>query len=216
MNRATLDEYGLLVNMTRHREISSLNSALLESYANIFTLLHRSSHDPLTGLLNRQTYDDRMSRLALEMASQADSMAQQNFRKYFVIMDIDHFKQVNDKYGHLYGDEVLLHFSRLMQRSLRDSDLLFRFGGEEFVVLLNAVEGESAQGILDRFREKVATSQFPKIGRVTISLGYTALRSGDKQLKLISRADQALYHAKENGRNQCRSYESLEAPASGN
>ncbi len=188
---------------------SRLIDALLESYANIFTLLHRSSHDPLTGLLNRQTYDDRMNRLALEMAAQADSMAQQNFRKYFVIMDIDHFKLVNDRYGHLYGDEVLLHFSRLMQRSLRDSDLLFRFGGEEFVVVLNNVDEETAIEVLDRFRETVQAYDFPGVGEVTVSIGFTWLDLTLQTATLGERADSALYHAKRNGRNQVCFYEAL-------
>ncbi len=188
---------------------SRLIDALLESYANIFTLLHRSSHDPLTGLLNRQTYDDRMNRLALEMAAQADSMAQQNFRKYFVIMDIDHFKLVNDRYGHLYGDEVLLHFSRLMQRSLRDSDLLFRFGGEEFVVVLNNVDEETAIEVLDRFRETVQAYDFPGVGEVTVSIGFTWLDLTLQTATLGERADSALYHAKRNGRNQACFYEVL-------
>ncbi len=187
---------------------NELLESLLDAYSNLYTLLYRSNHDPLTGLLNRQSFDLAFGRVSEGIAAE--------HKAFLVIIDIDHFKKINDTHGHLAGDDALAHLARLMFESFRDGDLLFRFGGEEFVVLLNAVEGESAQGILDRFREKVATSQFPKIGRVTISLGYTALRSGDKQLKLISRADQALYHAKENGRNQCRSYESLEAPASGN
>ncbi len=188
---------------------SRLIDALLESYANIFTLLYRSSHDPLTGLLNRQTYDERMKRLALEMAAQSDNMANENFRKYFVMMDIDHFKQVNDRFGHLYGDEVLLNFSRIMQRSLRDSDLLFRFGGEEFVVVLNNVDEATAFEVLNRFRETVQQFEFPGVGEVTVSIGFTWLDLKLQTATLSERADQALYYAKRNGRNQVCLYEEL-------
>lgn len=184
---------------------NELLESLLDAYSNLYTLLYRSNHDPLTGLLNRQSFDLAYGRVSEGAGDEQGA--------YLVIIDIDHFKKINDTHGHLAGDDALAHLARLMFDSFRDGDLLFRFGGEEFVVLLNAVEGQSAQGILERFREKVAASNFPKIGRVTISLGYTALRAGDKQLKLISRADQALYHAKENGRNQCCAYEDLEGSA---
>ncbi len=190
-------------------EKSRLIDVLLEIYANIFTLLHRSAHDPLTGLLNRQTYDDRMSRLALEMADKPEQLDTDHFQKYFVMMDIDHFKKVNDTYGHLFGDEVLLNFSRLMQKNLRESDLLFRFGGEEFVVVLNNVPPETAFEVLDRFRENVASHNFPGVGKVTVSIGYTWLDLTKQTATLSARADAALYHAKRNGRNQVHLYEDL-------
>jgi diguanylate cyclase (GGDEF)-like protein len=124
-------------------------------------------------------------------------------------MDIDHFKQVNDEYGHLYGDEVLLLFSRLMTKSFRHYDLLFRYGGEEFVVVLNNTDLETALTILERFRITIENYNFPQIGRKTISIGVTEISDQTMLSNVIDRADKALYYAKKNGRNQVCCYEKL-------
>jgi diguanylate cyclase (GGDEF)-like protein len=129
----------------------------------------------------------------------------------FAIMDIDHFKLVNDEYGHLYGDEVLLLFSRLMTKSFRHYDLLFRYGGEEFAVVLNHTDLETALAILERFRITIENYNFPQIGTKTISIGVTEISNQTMLSNIIDRADKALYYAKKNGRNQVRCYEKLAA-----
>jgi diguanylate cyclase (GGDEF)-like protein len=129
----------------------------------------------------------------------------------FVMLDIDYFKAINDSKGHLFGDEVLLLLAQQMVDSFRENDLLFRYGGEEFAMVLMDVEPEQAQQTLDRFREKVASYAFPSVGRVTISVGYTLF---DKRLtvdELIGQADTALYYCKNTTRNAVHSYQELVA-----
>ncbi len=182
---------------------------LLRAFANLYASLHRASHDKLTGLLNRQTFDERMARLVdqITKSGQTDRLA--GDRSFYVIADIDHFKLVNDRFGHLMGDEVLLRFARLMIQSFRAQDLLFRFGGEEFVVLLNDVSEEQGCQVLERFREAVADTDFPQVGHVTCSIGFAHLDL-TRSLEIVSeRADKALYYAKEHGRNQVQGFEKL-------
>jgi diguanylate cyclase (GGDEF)-like protein len=122
---------------------------------------------------------------------------------------VDHFKRVNDQFGHLYGDEVLLLLARIMRQSFRQQDKLFRFGGEEFVVVLRAATEAEVHRALERFRRAVEDYNFPQIGRVTASIGYTMIKPEDTIPEIVGRADDALYVAKENGRNQLANYETL-------
>ncbi|WP_374477371.1 GGDEF domain-containing protein [Zoogloea sp.] len=119
------------------------------------------------------------------------------------------FKRVNDQFGHLYGDEVLLLLARIMQESFRHQDRLFRFGGEEFVVILRATSEDEVAVALERLRASVEGHLFPQVGTVTVSVGYTGINSSDTIPDIVGRADDALYFAKENGRNQVSSYERL-------
>ena len=124
------------------------------------------------------------------------------------MIDIDHFKRVNDRFGHLYGDEVLILMANLLRTSFRAYDRIFRFGGEEFVVLLrSATEGKALQ-VLERFREKVQAYDFPQVGQVTVSIGFASIGAG-APIEIVGRADQALYFAKEHGRNQVCFYDHL-------
>ena len=125
------------------------------------------------------------------------------------MIDIDHFKQVNDRYGHLFGDEMLILLADTMRRSFRRRDKLFRFGGEEFVVILRHAGEQRAQQVFERFRLAVMDREFPQLGRMTVSIGYTRIRAFDTPSNLIGRADEALYYAKRHGRNQLRCYEVL-------
>jgi diguanylate cyclase (GGDEF)-like protein len=130
---------------------------------------------------------------------------------WLAVADIDHFKQVNDTYGHIIGDEVLLLVAQLMRQSFRLGDQLFRFGGEEFVTVLQPVTQDDAQMVLDRFRHNLKNYEFPIVGRVTISIGFTQIHPIDTPTELVGRADQALYFAKQNGRDRVVSYEFLRA-----
>jgi diguanylate cyclase (GGDEF)-like protein len=130
-------------------------------------------------------------------------------RYWLGVIDIDHFKQVNDQHGHLIGDEVLLLLSRVMRSSFRFLDKLYRFGGEEFVVLMRCHSEEDAQRALDRLRTNVANHLFPRVAHVTVSVGFTDVRSGDTPPAAVERADLAVYYAKHHGRNQVRSHAAL-------
>ena len=198
-----------------------LIAGFLRIYQNYLTLIDESSHDKLTGLLNRKTFDDRFINIFLHHRHPADPtgriraserrLQDRGDRHWLALLDIDHFKQVNDNFGHLYGDEVLLLLANLMQRAFRRSDLLFRYGGEEFVVVLKAVTFEDTVNILERFRQTVELYNFPQVGQVTISIGFTEVRDSEIPTVIIERADRALYYAKEHGRNQVWSYEAMMA-----
>jgi diguanylate cyclase (GGDEF)-like protein len=127
------------------------------------------------------------------------------------VVDVDHFKRVNDSFGHLFGDEVLLRMGELMRKTFRGGDRLFRFGGEEFVVILNAADEKLAAASFNRFRISVENHEFPQVGQVTCSIGFTAVSAMDVPTDVVGRADEALYFAKEHGRNQVCCYEQLVA-----
>lgn len=178
----------------------------LQIFANNYHILHCGKYDALTGLLNREAFDDKCSTLFdLSNRKKRRTDAISN-NICLAVIDIDHFKSINDRFGHLYGDEVLVTLARLMVESFRDEDLVFRYGGEEFVVILKHVDDDAAFAILDRFRQRVEGHDFPLAGQVTISIGFT---SGVQQLPvttIFGHADQALYYAKNHGRNVVINY----------
>lgn len=197
--------------------------AFLKVYSNHLALLDESETDTLTGLLNRRTFDNNIGKIIAEHPASEQALAalspQHLVRRaentelphWLAVMDIDHFKRINDKFGHLYGDEVLLLLSRNMQRIFRQTDKLFRFGGEEFVVVLDRTSQKNAKAALERFRAAIEHYHFPQVGKVTISIGFARLVNVDVPSSIVGRADQALYYAKDHGRNQVCSYEKLVA-----
>lgn len=194
----------LALSPSNHRLIS----AFLRIYQNYQNLLSENQRDRLTGLLNRRTFEDQINQILAEQRAALE--AGETGSCYFLtIFDIDFFKKINDTYGHLYGDEVLLLFARLMRQTFRGEDLLYRFGGEEFVVLLKATDTGSCLKILERFRQNVENFAFPQVGRVTVSGGCVAITGKGLQTTLLDHADQALYYAKNHGRNQILHYEQL-------
>ena len=194
---------------------------LLAIFMNVVAMLDYSEIDTLTGLLNRKTFDDHLMRILASLAvgndDRVDAVRLPRRRKpvqegachWLAVMDIDHFKRVNDTYGHMIGDEVLLLVATMMKSGFRSHDKLFRFGGEEFVVVLKPNREADAQRIFDRFRHAIEKRDFPQVGRVTISIGYTPIRLGDQPSVVLDTADSALYWAKEHGRNQVASYPDL-------
>jgi diguanylate cyclase (GGDEF)-like protein len=161
--------------------------------------------DPLTRLGNRRVFHAHVdSGLRRWIASGRD---------YFLaVMDIDRFKRINDTFGHLYGDEILVHFANLLRRSFRAGDLPYRFGGEEFVLVYGADSERAGEAALERFRAAVEGYAFPGVGQVTVSIGFTRMPDAATPCAtLIDRADQAVYYAKENGRNRVCSWDVLAA-----
>ena len=189
---------------------------LLHIYSDHLSLLDYAELDTLTKLANRKTFDENFDRF-IEIAEQAtrrepDSRNEEDKSSrpcWLGVVDIDKFKRINDNFGHLFGDEVLLRVAEVMKKSFRGSDKLFRFGGEEFVVLLRHVSAENAHLVFDRFREAVQDHEFPQVGQVTCSLGYMQIDPTLTPADLLGRADEALYFCKENGRNQINRYETL-------
>ncbi|MGE8204679.1 GGDEF domain-containing protein [Heyndrickxia sp. NPDC080065] len=157
--------------------------------------------DSLTGLYNRRYFDIYMEK-TIPFSQRVKSPL------ILIILDIDHFKMVNDNNGHLCGDEALKHISEIIKHNVRNSDAYVRFGGEEFAIISSNTNLDEGQIIADRIREAVEQSYFTYKNEhihITISIGV-ALYDGGKLEEFIEKADQALYRAKENGRNQVVSF----------
>lgn len=183
---------------------------VLKIYQNFIALINDNQMDTLTGLLNRKTFEVRMEKILAETHLYGQREGEDVPRSsYLAILDIDHFKRINDQFGHLVGDEVLLLFASLMSKMFRANDLLFRFGGEEFVCVIRNANLNVAENAINRFRESVQNHNFPQVGQVTVSIGFTRIRPTDLSPSIIDRADEALYYAKNNGRNQVCCYEAL-------
>ena len=193
---------------------------IVSVYRNFQNLLDYSERDSLTGLLNRKTFDDQLAKM-LHVAAREDmplpqAQAQERRqhlcaaeKQWLAVIDVDHFKLVNDKFGHLYGDEVLILIANLLKSSFRANDHVFRFGGEEFVVLLRWTSLDNAHRIIERFRNNVANHPFPQVGKVTVSVGFVDICMSDAPVVTLGHADQALYYAKSHGRNQTCHYDQL-------
>jgi diguanylate cyclase (GGDEF)-like protein len=197
----------LELSLTRGPSDSELRlmQGIVQIHGNVLALLDYSERDTLTGLLNRKTYDEAFMRSATARAQSAEDA----LCCVLGVLDIDHFKRVNDGFGHLIGDEVLLLMARLMRASFRHQDGLYRFGGEEFVVLMRCRHAEEAASAFERLRASVEAFAFPQVGSITVSIGYTELRAGDTPAAAFERADQAVYQAKHHGRNRVLSHEAL-------
>ncbi len=191
-------------------ELETSIRRMLHVYQNFSRLVNDNECDTLTGLLNRKTFDYKINKIIAQMQAGAKRKDDRAAGYYFLaIFDIDHFKRVNDNFGHLIGDEVLLLFSQHLKQSFRDSDPLFRFGGEEFVGVFGCNARDDIQAILQRFRKKIEQYNFPQVGNITVSTGFTEIMEYDTSSQVIDRADSALYFAKNNGRNRVESYDQL-------
>jgi diguanylate cyclase (GGDEF)-like protein len=182
--------------------------SILRIYHNFQGLLDYGERDTLTNLLNRKTFDGVFLKTTLGQKP-VNTQEEEDRRRppsapqsWLGVIDIDHFKRVNDTFGHLIGDEVLILMARLMRSSFRFHDHIYRFGGEEFAVLVQCEQESDAIAAFERFRQNGEQHTFPQVGHITISTGLTALRPDDTPNAAFERADKALYHAKEHGRNQ--------------
>ena len=183
---------------------------LLKIYHNFIDLINDNERDTLTGLLNRKTFERRMNNIKARQGAVGERrVCGEDGRHYLAIFDIDHFKHVNDNHGHLIGDEVLLLFSQLLSKAFREHDLLFRFGGEEFIGVFSSHSATEMQVLLDRFRLGLQAFSFPQVGQITASIGFTEISAFDASASMVDRADVALYYAKNNGRNRVCHYEQL-------
>ena len=162
-------------------------------------LVHLAATDPLTGLANRRHFLDQMA-LALARQQRHDTPTA------LLMIDLDWFKKVNDRYGHATGDEVLRHVAAIMTTSLRRIDLLGRLGGEEFAILLPDTEASGAHEFAERLRQRVAAQPArTAAGEIssTLSIGVTAFSPQDSSIDaILARADRALYRAKGQGRDR--------------
>ena len=157
--------------------------------------------DALTGLHNRRAFQERLT-------EEVERAQRFGHPLSLLLLDVDHFKQFNDSFGHLVGDQVLQRVSRILEAKARTIDYVARFGGEEFAIILPNTEGSGALILAERFRKAIAAEPFPNRG-ITVSLGVASLKAGFSMsadiadgLALIKSADEALYFSKQHGRNQ--------------
>ncbi len=192
----TGEEKHYLLFISRHEDIIivTLNEVTqMVEYERKLTEMSLTDH--LTGLKNRRAVEDILS-MEMEIA-----------RRYerplcFALIDVDHFKKVNDTYGHDVGDEVLKKLARILKEDLRSPDVLGRWGGEEFALILPETDIKGAEVLCERLREAVEKTTFDKVNKITISIGLTQFKKEDTMNSLVKRADEALYEAKAKGRNR--------------
>lgn len=177
-------------------------------------LYRHATLDPLTGIYNR--------RMLLTLAKRDFENTRVHSRPYSVLlMDLDKFKRINDRYGHHAGDLVLQAFTHAVQETQRKSDIFGRFGGEEFILFLPKCSADNAQLVADRIMTRVRDMEIPVEGfsnplKVTTSIGISTSRTQDDDLSsILAQADQALYVAKNAGRDRCHAYDNHQQPVEG-
>jgi diguanylate cyclase (GGDEF)-like protein len=196
----------------RDREVAPNEDAtirgVLEVFSNYYALLDMSQRDRLTGLLNRQALEGNFERIWSVMARPDNANEKVSGRRtahlgkyWLAFIDIDYFKQVNDRFGHMVGDEILLLVARLMQNTFRATDLLYRYGGEEFVAIISAENDLIARNVFERVRLAIEAHVFPRVEKLTVSIGYAEVDPNVLPVEVLSRADRSLYQAKQDGRN---------------
>jgi diguanylate cyclase (GGDEF)-like protein len=159
----------------------------------------RARHDGLTGAMNRASFTSH-ARREIDRGDNSRSALS------LLFVDVDHFKHINDTYGHETGDRVLKRIFRLARGCLRSADTVARWGGEEFLILLPATDRQGALRIAEKVRLCIASEHFDRLAaglRVTVSIGCTQICSSEGLDELVARADRALYEAKQRGRNRC-------------
>ncbi|MDC2888538.1 GGDEF domain-containing protein [Psychrosphaera algicola] len=156
-----------------------------------------SYHDNLTGLYNRHYFLTTFNHLFNDMQRQSHDAS-------LMLIDIDFFKQINDKYGHNAGDEALTHLGKLLKKAIRSGDVPARWGGEEFVVLMPSTTENDVKQVAERLIQNIESYQFPIIAKLTVSIGVSQFRADDTIKTWLERTDKALYQAKEQGRNRIR------------
>lgn len=154
-----------------------------------------STKDNLTGFYNRRKFKE-IIRIEIERVKRYNQPLS------LIMFDIDHFKKVNDTYGHGAGDYVLKTIAGIVRKNIRKIDYLFRWGGEEFLILSSETQLDKAHALAERIRKAIESYKFNKVGKVTVSFGVTELTEIDTQDSFIKRADDAMYKAKEKGRNR--------------
>jgi diguanylate cyclase (GGDEF)-like protein len=196
----------MTTSLLRHeRELEQLNASLEQQVRERTAALSQANEelqrlavlDPLTGVGNRRRFDERLHEHFL--------LLRRSGRPYaLLLVDADHFKRINDHYGHPTGDAVLRQLAQVLRQGVRATDSVARYGGEEFAVLLADIgQAEEAHVVAEKIRLAVAATVFPQVGHVTVSIGASCATPADhSETEIVKRADEALYRAKAQGRNQ--------------
>jgi diguanylate cyclase len=190
-----------LNNKALKDRLSASKLEITELQVNLEAVRNESLTDPLTSLANRKFYDDALAKAIAEAHANGEPLS-------LMLTDIDHFKKINDSFGHLTGDQVLRLVAIAVKQNVKGQDIAARYGGEEFAIVLPNTVLRSAITVADHIRRAVMNKELMKrstgehLGRVTISIGVAALRQNDSPQSLIERADICLYAAKRSGRNR--------------
>lgn len=183
-------------SLRRQQKLSRISDGYQAMMRERNRALHQASrHDPLTQLANRRLIDERLRQL---------DTTERDFT--LALLDIDHFKAINDRHGHDVGDRLLVAIAGTMREVLRDDDLCGRWGGEEFILVLTQTRLNEARRIVDRLRERVSAVTLTRQGEslsVTLSAGISEHSRGERPLATLQRADHALLEAKRSGRDRC-------------
>lgn len=194
-------------------------------FRNMYKLLAYSDRDALTGLLNRKSLDDTFYSAVLEEMNEGlhpseapsdtpPAVSQERRHRvppnyWLGTISVDHFGLLNDKSGHLIAEEVLLLVARIMNNTFRTYDRLYRFGGEQFAVLMHCPEESLVLAAFERFRSNVEKFNFPQVGRVTVSAGFTRVTADDSPSTALERAERAVDYAQSQGNNKAFSHADL-------
>ena len=185
------------ISIFLNEKLQKLHSVLVYPLRNalmFYRVKKLATKDILTGLSNRSHFNDYLSK-------KLDRCRRHHRRFGLMLLDLDNFKQVNDKQGHLFGDQVLIQFSKLLQQSIRGIDTVFRLGGDEFAILVDDKQETACIIIAERMQKLVREDALLSKHQVTTSIGFTLAKVRDDQVTLFERADKALYQAKNNGRD---------------
>jgi diguanylate cyclase len=191
-------------NMVNHNQeiqarMQETNAEILKMKAELEAVKATAEKDSLTGLKNRGAFDKAISNAVLNSNGDETSL---------IMLDIDHFKRVNDSFGHLVGDRVIRYVSALLTQVIGKNHHVARYGGEEFAVIITKQPIDATEKLVDKVRIAMGNSKLQRkdsgetIGKVTVSAGIATLKAGDSIDSFIDRADKALYEAKETGRNK--------------
>lgn len=178
-------------------EILKANQIITSLSKKVQELEESSNLDPLTKVFNRRALTSYLSKIC--------DKKEINHEFHLLILDIDDFKKVNDTYGHIAGDKILIFIANILKKTLRDGDKVFRYGGEEFIITLNRINSTVCHDISSRILKLINSNKLIYRGaslNVTMSIGATKYHQGDTPEAIINRADMALYKSKKNGKNQ--------------
>ncbi|WP_325890923.1 GGDEF domain-containing protein [Grimontia sp. NTOU-MAR1] len=188
-----------------------LIEGLTKIYENYQKIISASERDGLTGLYNRKVLTSKIDLLLDRFLIQGDTILDCPSSTHWVcLFDVDQLKVINDTLGHVYGDEILLLITAIMKQVFNEDDILFRYGGDEFVVIMHPQSREEMESTVRRFMQAVHERDYGQAKDVAISLGAAAISEDEANaITVIGYADQALYKAKQNGRSQLAFYEDL-------
>ena len=182
-----------------NNEVNKANSVITKLTLQVKALEEKTNLDALTKVFNRRALSSYLN--------DACSNEKSSYNFHVLVLDIDDFKLINDTYGHVAGDKVLIFIANILRKTLREGDKIFRYGGEEFVIILNRVNDLQCKNTSNRLLAIIRENKLIYKGetlKVTMSIGATKFVQGDTPDALIARADSALYRAKRNGKNQLR------------